>query len=172
MGCEPTEQQENDVSVQREQQDVGYDRALGAIVGAFCGDAAGGPLEFQQNPSPEAVERGLSMQGKGRWGLGPGQITDDSELALALAKGLAESKATLDLNIIVKWYGKWMASPPFGKTIAMQCRYRRYHQECSHGHCSDTALSRESNPQIAPSQCQFSEQWLPHANHSIGCLGA
>ena len=45
------------------------------------------------------------------------QVTDDSELALCLAHGLAGSNeppsSTPPLDDIAKWYGEWINSPPF-----------------------------------------------------------
>lgn len=62
------------------------DAAYGAILGAAVGDAAGGVLEFQPIPSDEQVRNALRMPGGGVHRLGPGQITDDSELAICLAE--------------------------------------------------------------------------------------
>ena len=32
----------------------------------------------------------MEMPGKGHWGIAPGQVTDDSELAMSLMHGLCE----------------------------------------------------------------------------------
>lgn len=57
----------------------------------------------------------MQMPGGGPWNLNPGQCTDDSELALCLMKGLAETSKvnTLDMESIAHWYKMWMHSPPF-----------------------------------------------------------
>lgn len=49
----------------------------------------------------------------------PGQVTDDSELALCLAKGLAEGEGIFSLDRIARYYGYWINSEPFdlGNTI-------------------------------------------------------
>ncbi len=59
------------------------------------------------------------MPGGGPFKLKPGQVTDDSELALCLAKGLAEGHGIFSLDRIAKYYGYWINSPPFdlGNTI-------------------------------------------------------
>lgn len=89
-------------------------RSMGAVLGAFCGDAAGGPLEFcESEVTLERVNSVLKMPGGGNVGLGPGQVTDDSELATSLAHGLVQGKGKLDLEAITKWYGEWVASCPF-----------------------------------------------------------
>lgn len=93
------------------------DAALGCVFGAFIGDAIGSRLEFKSSCSEQDVNDALLMEGGGSMGLGPGQVTDDSELAWSLAKGLIESGAILDLNKIVKYYGDWMNSSPFGIKI-------------------------------------------------------
>lgn len=47
--------------------------------------------------------------------VGPGQITDDSELALCLAQALKHHPASgpIPLDDIAVWYGKWLNSLPF-----------------------------------------------------------
>eukprot|EP01022_Parablepharisma_sp_SALTPOND_P013207 TRINITY_DN1742_c0_g1_i1.p1 TRINITY_DN1742_c0_g1~~TRINITY_DN1742_c0_g1_i1.p1 ORF type:complete len:421 (-),score=13.92 TRINITY_DN1742_c0_g1_i1:30-1292(-) len=90
------------------------EQLIGCVVGAFCGDAAGGTLEFLDIPITEKeASEALEMKGGGLMGLGPGQITDDSELALSLANGLAESEGKLNLDRIVRYYGEWIKSGPF-----------------------------------------------------------
>ena len=53
------------------------------------------------------------MEGGGTWKLAPGQVTDDSELAMCLMQGLINSRGKLDINELNTMYGKWMMSPPF-----------------------------------------------------------
>ena len=67
------------------------DAAKGCVVGAFCGDATGGKLEFWKGEIDEAlVESTILLPGSGTHKLVPGQITDDSEMALCLAHGITE----------------------------------------------------------------------------------
>ena len=69
------------------------------------------------------------MPGGGVHRLQPGQITDDTELALALAHALLEGATPvtdgaalggLPASCVARWYGKWMSSAPFdvGNTCA------------------------------------------------------
>lgn len=89
------------------------DAALGALLGACVGDAAGAVLEFMEPPpSPTQVQWALTMPGGGVWGVAPGQITDDGELMLCLAQALADSP-TFELERIARTYAAWIASPPF-----------------------------------------------------------
>jgi ADP-ribosylglycohydrolase len=62
----------------------------------------------------ENVNKAMLLKGGGPMALGPGQVTDDSELAWCLACGLRESEGKLNLKNIVKYFGMWMNSPPFG----------------------------------------------------------
>ena len=53
------------------------------MIGAFIGDSLGSYLEFKQGvQKEEKVDEGMKMPGGGTWGLAPGQVTDDSELAM------------------------------------------------------------------------------------------
>jgi ADP-ribosylglycohydrolase len=74
------------------------------------------------------VDAALRMPGGGAHALGPGQFTDDSELALCLAAGLAtrpcaggpRGPAPFPLDAVAHAYGRWLESPPFdvGATCA------------------------------------------------------
>ncbi|KAG2453926.1 hypothetical protein HYH02_002129 [Chlamydomonas schloesseri] len=62
------------------------------------------------------------MPGGGVWGVGPGQITDDSELALALASGLSQGEPTegFPAEHVAQSYGAWLNSHPFD--VGNTCR--------------------------------------------------
>ena len=45
--------------------------------------------------------------------MNPGQVTDDSELAMCLLNALNDGNGKLDLKLTCKWYAKWMNSEPF-----------------------------------------------------------
>ncbi|EDN70960.1 ADP-ribosylation/Crystallin J1 [Beggiatoa sp. PS] len=89
------------------------DAAFGCFLGACVGDAAGATLEFiGHEPSMTEVKIAMSMQNSQRFGLAPGQITDDSELALCLAQALATSK-NFEREKIAQNYARWIESRPF-----------------------------------------------------------
>ena len=61
------------------------DRARGALLGLACGDAVGTTLQVK---SPVAFAHIDHMVGGGPFGLEPGQWTDDTSMALALADSI------------------------------------------------------------------------------------
>lgn len=85
------------------------ERALGLMLGLACGDALGGPLEFQRPDDIIDRHGGVvrEMIGGGWLGLRPGQITDDTQLALCLARAIADHggySAERAAANYVQWY--------------------------------------------------------------------
>jgi ADP-ribosyl-[dinitrogen reductase] hydrolase len=81
------------------------DRAVGALVGLAVGDAVGTTVEFSAKPSRAVVE---DMIGRGPFGLEPGQWTDDTAMALALADSLIAHPNLDPLDLMtrfVEWHG-------------------------------------------------------------------
>lgn len=69
----------------KEDQQAIRERAIGSLLGLAVGDALGTTLEFSARDSrPRLTE----MEGGGPFGLEPGQWTDDTSMALALAESL------------------------------------------------------------------------------------
>jgi ADP-ribosyl-[dinitrogen reductase] hydrolase len=90
------------------------DRAHGCILGAFVGDSLGSFLEFKTGViGNELVDEGMLMQGGGCWRLAPGQVTDDSELAMMLMNGLVGGAGVLDAKRICSMYAFWGEWGPF-----------------------------------------------------------
>ena len=89
------------------------DAALGCLLGACAGDAAGAVLEMLgRKPRAEEVERAMSMPGGGPLGVAPGQITDDGELMICLARALRDSDS-FPIERIARNYSEWVRSVPF-----------------------------------------------------------
>lgn len=102
-------------------------RARGCLMGQLAGDALGSLVEFQ---SPERIRKAYpngvrDLEDGGTWGTIAGQPTDDSEMALLLARTLVERK-TYDPGDALKGYRYWIDSEPFdcGRTIAAGLRGR------------------------------------------------
>ena len=96
-----------------------HNAAMGALVGAACGDAAGAVLEFMHPPPTEDdVEQALAFPGGGCWNVGPGQITDDVELVLAQADGLLAGRGALNTTGLAAAYHAWYSSSPFDVGMA------------------------------------------------------
>jgi ADP-ribosyl-[dinitrogen reductase] hydrolase len=89
-------------------------RAQGCLIGQFAGDSLGSLVEFQ---SPEEIARaypeGLrELRTGGVWGTIAGQPTDDSEMALALARSLVRAHG-YDQARARRAYEEWYRSEPF-----------------------------------------------------------
>jgi ADP-ribosylglycohydrolase/fructose-1,6-bisphosphatase/inositol monophosphatase family enzyme len=98
----------------RPQADVALDRAVGCLLGQVIGDALGALVEFQDAARiarryPQGVR---DLADGGTWDTFAGQPTDDSELALALARRLGAS-AAFDPEALASDYGDWIAGRPF-----------------------------------------------------------
>lgn len=77
--------------------------AEGALLGALIGDAAGAALEFKERVTEQQLQAALGMNGGGPFRTAPGQVTDDGELAMALAWGLVEGGGRFDLDAIAAY---------------------------------------------------------------------
>ncbi len=96
------------------------ERAQGCLLGQLAGDALGGLVEFE---TPEAIlsrhpDGVRELVDGGTWNTIAGQPTDDSELALMLARTLVEC-GRYDREAVRKAYVFWLESDPFdcGLTI-------------------------------------------------------
>jgi ADP-ribosyl-[dinitrogen reductase] hydrolase len=85
------------------------------VLGAFVGDASGAVLEFigQKKITDESVTSAMKMPGGGVFKVGPGQITDDSEMAMCLLHATNDDHQHLNLNKIAENFGNWYNSKPF-----------------------------------------------------------
>ncbi|WP_019571040.1 MULTISPECIES: ADP-ribosylglycohydrolase family protein [unclassified Thioalkalivibrio] len=86
------------------------ERYRGAMLGLACGDALGTTLEFREPGSFEPI---TDMVGGGPFGLQPGQWTDDTSMAIALAESLVECRgfdAHDQMDRYVRWWREGYAS--------------------------------------------------------------
>jgi ADP-ribosylglycohydrolase/protein-tyrosine phosphatase len=97
------------------------DRAQGCMLGQLAGDALGGLVEFQ---APAAIRKRYpggvrELADGGTWNTIAGQPTDDSEMALMLARAIVDAGAHKP-EAALKAYQFWLDSNPFdcGGTIS------------------------------------------------------
>lgn len=91
-------------------REAARNRAVGALVGLAVGDALGTMNEFSDKPRHAVLE---TIVGGGPFRLAPGQWTDDTAMAMALADSLAHDPS-LDacdlMNRFVSWYRRGVYS--------------------------------------------------------------
>src|SRR5215207_8008126 len=89
------------------------DRAVGCLLGLACGDALGGPVEFIDRAKIAAIYPGGLREfiGGGWLNLAPGEITDDTQMTLALARSLVE-RGSLDMNHVAQKFVDWYRTDP------------------------------------------------------------
>jgi ADP-ribosyl-[dinitrogen reductase] hydrolase len=87
-------------------------RYRAVLLGAAAGDALGAPVEFM-TPGEIAAKHGrLSEMAGGGWlRLKPGQVTDDTEMTLCLARGIVNFGGW-DLRTIAGEFAVWLKSKP------------------------------------------------------------
>ena len=104
-----------------------HERALGAYLGFAIGDALGATAEFMTAREIEGTFKGglRNIVGGGWLRLRPGQVTDDTQMALALGDALLAARGW-DLRMVADSFVGWMRSKP--PDIGHACRrgIRRY----------------------------------------------
>jgi ADP-ribosyl-[dinitrogen reductase] hydrolase len=95
------------------------DRALGAYIGLAVGDALGATTEFMTPREIEATH-GIhnTIQGGGWLKLKPGQVTDDTEMSLALGQAIID-RGGVDSQSVAEAFSDWMRRKPvdIGNTV-------------------------------------------------------
>jgi ADP-ribosyl-[dinitrogen reductase] hydrolase len=111
-------------------------RAQGCLLGQLAGDALGSLVEFQ---SPEEIRRKYpdgvrELADGGTWGTIAGQPTDDSEMALILARTLIKHRR-YDAEEARKAYVFWLNSAPFdcGSTVSQGLLGKPNHDSQANG---------------------------------------
>ena len=96
------------------------DRAEGVLLGLACGDALGRPVEFE-TPARILAQYGevTEMLADGTWGQPKGTVTDDTEMALCLARSLVDCGGFDPADVAARFVA-WYESGPFdvGETTA------------------------------------------------------
>lgn len=87
------------------------DRAVGVLLGQACGDALGVPYEFATPPGP--FEHAV-MAGGGLGDFAPGEWSDDTAMAVAVAQGLVAGRGDRErtLDAIAGGFLRWFEDGP------------------------------------------------------------
>lgn len=106
-------------------------RAQGCMMGQLAGDALGSLVEFC---TPEQIASkypdGLHLHDGGTWGTIAGQPTDDSEMALMLARSIVDAQAYRPANAL-KAYLRWRKSEPFDMGLTIRSSLSGSHDASS-----------------------------------------
>jgi ADP-ribosylglycohydrolase len=134
---------------------VDKDRQRGTLFGLAVGDALGAAVEFQPRGTFAAV---TDFRAGGPHGLEPGEWTDDTSMALALADSIAE--AGWDLNDQAERYVAWWRTGAYSvhswavdigtTTRNSLCRFLRTKDACTSGDTSEHASGNGSIMRLAP----------------------
>jgi len=168
------------------------DKARGAYLGLAIGDALGATVEFM---TPNEIKAAYTVHkdiiGGGWLNLKPGEVTDDTEMSLALGLALLTVQQ-VDAVAIAEAFSQWMRSKPIdiGNTVRRGIVYYRNHGETSvpksefnagNGACMRTlpialaTMGHDHNAVIAASRlqshithhCDFSDAGTEHIVHLL-----
>ena len=97
-------------------------RAQGCLLGQIAGDSLGSLVEFEDAGTIRALypDGVRELVDGGVWGTLAGQPTDDSEMALALARSLVRN-AGFSIDDVHASYLRWKDSPPFDMGRTTEC---------------------------------------------------
>lgn len=109
----------NDFQVMSQQQLNLEQRAVGAYLGFAVGDALGATTEFM-TPREIREQYGVHdrIRGGGWLNLKPGQVTDDTEMSLALGRSILERRG-VEAIAVAQAFSDWMRGKPvdIGNTV-------------------------------------------------------
>src|SRR5579863_3540875 len=138
------------------------DRCRGTLVGLAVGDALGAAIEFQ---APGSFVPVTGFRAGGPHGLGPGEWTDDTSMALALADSLRI--AAWNLNDQADRYVEWFTTGKYSVNgrcfdIGITTRYslRDYltHRDArTSGNTSESASGNGSIMRLAPVAMRYAD---------------
>lgn len=105
---------------------VSPNAAANVFLGLACGDALGRPVEFK-SANEIATRHGTvtEMLGHGTHGQPAGTVTDDTDLALCIARSLVE-KEVFDGQDIAERFHEWYESGPFDIGLMTADALREY----------------------------------------------
>ncbi len=95
------------------------DRACGVLLATAAGDALGAPYEFQPARGPELP---VEMVGGGSFGWEPGEWTDDTSMAVAIAEVAATGADLRDAAVHDAVVRRWVSWAKTAKDVGIQTR--------------------------------------------------
>ncbi len=155
---------------------IDRDRQRGALIGLAVGDALGAPVEFQP---PQSFMPVTDFNWGGPFGLEPGQWTDDTSMALALADSMARNGWDLDdqLRRYLAWYqsGEYSVTGQcfdIGFTTAAALRRFQQIQDARRsGDRAEHASGNGSIMRLAPVAIRYADRF-PDSIDQLGRLAA
>ena len=149
-------------------------RAQGCLLGQLAGDSLGALVEFA---SAEEVARRYAdgprrLEDGGVWGTLAGQPTDDSEMALALARAILAEDG-FERGAAFEAYAAWLRSGPFdvGETVNAALRDRANPASQANGslmRASPLGIFAHALPPRAAAQLARHDSSLTHPNPVCG----
>ena len=95
------------------------DRACGVLLGTAAGDALGAPYEFGPPRGPDLE---VAMVGGGGFGWEPGEWTDDTSMALAIAEIAATGADLRREEVLDTLTARWHGWSEHAKDVGVQTR--------------------------------------------------
>jgi ADP-ribosylglycohydrolase len=151
------------------------DRQRGMFIGLAVGDALGAAVEFKP---PGTFPNVQGFRGGGPHGLKPGEWTDDTSMALALADSIAD--VGWDLNDQAKRYLEWFQSGKYSvngrlfdigvTTRESLARYAATRDGSRSGSRSPSASGNGSIMRIAPVAIKYGD-WIDEKPHALAMRG-
>jgi ADP-ribosylglycohydrolase len=145
-------------------------KAQGCLMGQLVGDSLGSLVEFE---SPEIIGRKYpagvrEMADGGCWNTLAGQPTDDSEMAIVLARTLVE-RGTYDSRAALGAYQAWLDTNPFdcGATVAAGLRGRPNTESQANGalmRISPVGILGAAHPLTTAAEWAKQDAMLTHPN--------
>ena len=121
------------------------ERAAGVLLATAAGDALGAPFEFGPPLGPDVV---VAMTGGGSFGWAPGEWTDDTSMAVAIAELTATGRSLLDPAtqdaLVARWAGwardakdvgnqtRAVLSVPSPTAVTVEAAARALHERTGH----------------------------------------
>jgi ADP-ribosyl-[dinitrogen reductase] hydrolase len=137
------------------------DAARGVLLGLACGDALGRPVEFRSGAwITDRYGTVTDMHGQGSHGQPAGTITDDTELAMCIARSLVENDG-FDGEDVADRFLKWYHSDPFDIGMMTADAIRRYKQGATWQEAGEVVWQHRSEGQNAGNGSVM--RCVPHA---------